>query len=250
VGKTTLSAMLACSLSAGDRQVIALDADPDANLASALGVPDDDPVTPISEMSDLIAERTGSKDNYGGYFTLNPKVDDIPEQYARRLGNVRLLVLGGVAKGGAGCICPATALIKALLAHLVLGRDDAVIMDMEAGIEHLGRATAESMDALIVVVDGGPWSVQTARRIEQLAGEIGLKKLYAVVNRVRGPEDVERARAAVGDIPLIGQFPYDPRLIQGIMLRGSDSGAVRPSDACKEHLASVEGILAELKSRL
>ena len=137
VGKTTLSSLLAGALALRGRGVIAVDADPDANLGSGLGLPDDEELTPLAAMRDMIAERTGSADNYGGYFKLNPKVDDIPEIYARRIGSVRLLTLGGVKKGGAGCICPASALIKALLTHLVLGRDDVVIMDMEAGA---GRA--------------------------------------------------------------------------------------------------------------
>jgi len=152
VGKTTLSAMLAGVWALKGRGVIALDADPDANLASALGVAADQEVEPLSEMRDMIAERTNSKkDDYGGYFKLNPKVDDIPETYAKHIGTIRLLTLGGIKHGGAGCICPTSALVKALLTHCVIRRDDAVIMDMEAGIEHLGRATAQAMHALIVV---------------------------------------------------------------------------------------------------
>jgi CO dehydrogenase maturation factor len=248
VGKTTLSGMLACYLASDGREVVAVDADPDANLASALGVPADEPVTPISEMTDMIAERTGSKDNYGGYFKLNPKVDDIPGQYARRIGSIRLLVLGGVSQGGAGCICPATALIKALLSHLVLGRDGAVVMDMEAGIEHLGRATAESMDALLVVVTPGPWSIQTAGRIRLLAGQIGLRRLFAVANNISDPAQLDMIRGQLDGVPLIGHLSYDPRLTGGVVQ--VVGGQARPTDACQAQTENIRGILSELKSRL
>jgi CO dehydrogenase maturation factor len=143
VGKTTLSALLSAALGLKGHRVVAIDADPDANLAAALGLSADNYPVFLAEMSDLIAERTGAKNAYGGYFKLNPQVDDIPDQFSRRIGSVRLLALGGVQRGGGGCICPASALIKALLTHLVLGSQDAVVMDMEAGIEHLGRATTQ-----------------------------------------------------------------------------------------------------------
>ena len=248
VGKTTLSAMLAGALAAKGRDVIALDADPDANLASALGVPEDDQPTPISDMRDMIAERTGSKDNYGGYFKLNPKVDDIPDTYARRIGSIRLLVLGGISQGGGGCLCPATALIKALLTHLVLGKDDAVVMDMEAGIEHLGRGTAESMDALVLVINDAPWSIQTAHRVETLAGQIGVKRLFAVANRVTDATDEQSIRDQLGPIPLIGSLPHDPRLVQAV-LRGAN-GQIEAGEALRDHMPAVQAILDDLARRI
>ena len=183
--------MLCGVLGMQNRRVIAVDADPDANLGSALGIPADDPITPLAEMSEMITQRTGAADSYGGYFKLNPKVDDIPEEFARPIGTIRLLTLGGVPKGGGGCICPASALLKALLTHLLVGRDDTLIMDMEAGIEHLGRATAQCTDALVVVIDGGPWSLQTATRVRKLAADIGIQKILAVANRVTENSDIE-----------------------------------------------------------
>ena len=248
-GKTTLSAMLAAALGLRGRRVIALDADPDANLAAALGVRPDEQPTPLCEMKDLIAERTGSGEGAGGYFKLNPRVSDLPGKYACRIGPVSLLALGGVKKGGGGCICPASALVKALLAHLILGRDEAVIMDMEAGIEHLGRATAQAMDALIVVVDDGPWSLQTAARISDLAGDIGMRKLFAVANRTRDADDAERIRGELGDIPLIGCLPYDERIRAGLVRR-TDDGGLESAEGLAAHLEAVEGILAELGARL
>jgi len=258
VGKTTLSAMLAGALGLRDRRVIAIDADPDANLASALGVPDETPVVPLSEMEELIKERTGSADGPGGYFKLNPRVDDIPDEYALKIGNIRLLSLGGVSQGGGGCICPATAIVKALLVHLIIGRDDAVIMDMEAGLEHLGRATARSMDALIVVVNPGRWSVQTARRVKDLADDLGMKNVFAVANRVGGvaPGDCAETDAAIaqikevlGGVPLIGCLPDDPRLVAGALRTAAD-GQVEPTEALSAHMQTIEGIIAELQSRM
>ena len=244
VGKTTLSAMLAATMALEGRGVIALDADPDANLASALGI-DDEHITPLSEMEDLIAERTGSKDNYGGYFQLNPKVDDIPEDFAERIGPIRLLTLGGVSQGGGGCICPASALVKALLTHVVLGRDEAVIMDMEAGLEHLGRATTESMDALVVVVTGSAWSARTAMRVRKLAADIGIKKLLAVANLTGPSADTDQIAAQLGDIPLIGRLPFDPALANGMLQVGPD-GKISPSAGLERHKPAVEKILTAL----
>ena len=246
VGKTTFSSMSAAVLGASGRKVIALDADPDANLAAALGVPPDQQPAPLSEMRELIAERTGSDKAYGGYFTLNPKVDDIPEAYGKKIGHIHLLRLGGVEHGGAGCICPASALVKALMTHLVLGRDDAVIMDMEAGIEHLGRATAQSMDALVIVVNEGQWSIQTAHRIRALAGDLGTKRLLAVLNRVRESTDVDRVARALDGIPLIGGIPHDDRLESGIV-RLTEGGDLVPTPCLADHLANVEAILDKVR---
>jgi CO dehydrogenase maturation factor len=245
VGKTTLSAMLAAGLGLKGRTVIALDADPDANLAAALGLPPAEAPTPLAEMKDLIEQRTAARGGYGGYFRLNPKVDDLPDEYAARIGHIRLLALGGVKTGGGGCICPASALAKALLSHLVLGRDDAVIMDMEAGIEHLGRATGESMDGLVVVVDQGPWSVQTALRIRALAADIGLARVYAVANRVPA-EAAERIRPKLEGMPLIGCLPYDERLASGVVARAED-GVVRAGEGLSARLAVIERICAAVE---
>jgi len=249
VGKTTLSAMLAAALSLDGRSVIAVDADPDANLAAALGISPDEQITPLSEMHQFIQERTGSQEGYGGYFKLNPRVEDIPEQFARQIGRIRLLVLGGVKAGGEGCICPASALLKALLVHLILGREECLVMDMEAGIEHLGRATAGSMDAMLVVVDAGPWSAQTAVRVRKLAGDLGMKNIFAVGNRLSDESDAATIRDQLGDVPLLGQLPFDRRLTGPVVRRGA-GGGIEPSDALKDHLAAVRKILSEVEKRI
>ena len=147
VGKTTFSALMIRTLNDEGKRVLAIDADPDANLAAGIGVSDADKVVPISEMEDLIFERTGAKPgSIGGYFKLNPKVDDLPEAVSVSFEQIKLMRLGGIKKGGSGCICPESALLRALVMHIVLARDEVVVMDMEAGIEHLGRATAKAVD--------------------------------------------------------------------------------------------------------
>jgi CO dehydrogenase maturation factor len=258
VGKTTLSAMLSGVLALENKRVIAIDADPDANLASGLGVPDEQQVVPLAEMHDMIAERTGAQSEPGGYFQINPKVDDIPDQYALKIGNIRMLALGGVSQGGGGCICPATAIVKALLVHLIIGRDDILIMDMEAGLEHLGRATAQSMDALIVVVNPDRWSVQTAVRVKDLAGDLGLKKIFAVVNRLGTPGQADDAeiqaklqeiQTRLGDVPLIGYLPMDPRLGEGALKIAPD-GEISPTEALATHKGTIDSIIAEVRSRV
>jgi CO dehydrogenase maturation factor len=243
VGKTTVAAMLAVVAQKKYQRIIAVDADPDANLGSALGLRIEDEPVPLSEMRDLIAERTGAESAYGGYFKLNPRVDDIPDRYAARIGNIRVLALGGVEHGGGGCICPATALTKALLAHLLVGRDDAVIMDMEAGIEHLGRGTAQSMDSLIIVVDDGPWSMQTARRVRRLAEDIEIAKVYAVANRLRSPVIADRIRGELGTIALIGEIPFDDRISSGA-IQFNDDGSPSYARWLTDYEATLEKILS------
>jgi CO dehydrogenase maturation factor len=245
VGKTTLSAMLAVVWHLKGKSVIAIDADPDANLASALGLPLERSPVFLAEMRDLIRQRTGAKDAFGGYFQLNPKVDDIPVEYSQRIGNVRLLALGGVKSGGAGCICPASALIKALLTHLTLASDEALIMDMDAGIEHLGRATTQSMDALLVVVDENPWSVQTALRVRALARDIGIKNLFSVVNRVNENTDLAALELSLQGIPIAGALPMDTRLCLGIV-QDADERHLTPTDVLTDLCPAIERILAQI----
>jgi len=166
VGKTLLAASLSQIFAWAGYSVIAIDADPDANLASTLGYPNPEEITPISELGDLIEERTGMKPGQSGaFFKLNPKVDDLPEDYSVKLDGIKLMVMGRIKRGGTGCYCPEGALLQALLSHLLIHRDEVVILDMEAGIEHLARGTAKSVDRLIVVVEPGRRSIETAGTI-------------------------------------------------------------------------------------
>lgn len=215
VGKTTFSALLIRTLNAQGKNVLAIDADPDANLAAALGIPGSDKITPIADMKQLIFERTEAKPGtIGGFFKLNPKVDDLPDALSVRLENIKLMRLGGIKKGGSGCICPESTLLKVLVNHIVLARDEVVVMDMEAGIEHLGRATAQAVDKLIVIVEPGRRSIDTAGHIQKLAAEIGLKNIAVVGNKVRGEKDVEFLRTHLNGFEFLGFLPYDNALIE------------------------------------
>ena len=215
VGKTTLVALLARLMAGDGRRVIAIDADPSSNLALALGMSDAERLTPIREMKELIHERTeSSSDGYGQYFKLNPHVSDLPEKFSVENQGVRLMILGGIVKGGGGCACPENALLRALLNHLVVLREEAVLVDMEAGIEHLGRATIACVDALLVVVEPGRRSIETAKAIKRLADEIGIRRILVVGNRVAGEAHQKFFAEALGDLPLLGVISSHPELIQ------------------------------------
>jgi CO dehydrogenase maturation factor len=215
VGKTTVAALIIRHLEEEGKRIIAIDADPDANLASALGFSGIEKIIPIAEMDKLIEERTGAKPGESGsFFTINPKVDDLPEKLWLEKGNVRLMVMGTVKKGGAGCVCPESALLKMLISHVVFYRDDVVVMDMEAGIEHLGRGTATGVDMVIIVVEPGMRSIETAQKIQRLAADIGIKRIGIVGNKVRGRSDEEFITTHLGGFAMLGFIPYNEALIE------------------------------------
>ena len=241
VGKTTFSALMIRTLNDEGKRVLAIDADPDANLAAGIGVSDADKVVPISEMEDLIFERTGAKPgSIGGYFKLNPKVDDLPEAVSVSFDQIKLMRLGGIKKGGSGCICPESALLRALVMHIVLARDEVVVMDMEAGIEHLGRATAKAVDKLIVVVEPGRRSIDTAEHIRKLAGEIGLNHITVVGNKVRSEKDEKFLKTHLDDFEFLGFLPYDETLIE------ADLKGVSPFDVDSPSKAQVKSMISRL----
>jgi CO dehydrogenase maturation factor len=241
VGKTTFSALLIRSLNAQGKHILAIDADPDANLASALGIPDADKIIPIAEMKELIFERTEAKPgSMGGYFKLNPKVDDLPEALSAKLDHIKLMRLGGVQKGGSGCICPESTLLRALITHIVLARNEIVVMDMEAGIEHLGRATASAVDKLIVVVEPGRRSMDTAGHINKLATEIGLKNIVLVGNKIRGSKDEKFLLTHLNNFKFLGFIPYDETLIE------ADLDGVSPFDVDSPSKERVNNMLSNL----
>ncbi len=213
VGKTTLSASLARRLAGQERPVVAVDADPDGNLASALGVPLDRVPQPIADMRELILDRTDAKDQGAGLiFKLNPKVDDLPEKFSVDADSVRLLVLGTVETGGKGCMCPEGAVLKALLQHLLLRVEDDVILDMEAGLEHMGRASAKGVDALISVVEPGMRSVQTAAKIQKLARDIGIERTFVVANKIRQQEQLDTLERALVGQTILAALPFSEEM--------------------------------------
>lgn len=212
VGKTTLSALLSQAYSDAGREVLAVDADPSPCLAGALGFPDDKlaELKPIAEMDKLIEERTGAKPGAsGGFFTLNPRVDDIPERFSVVHRGVRLLESGSVDFGGSGCICPEGAMLKTLFTHLLFRKDDVLILDMYAGVEHLGRATVDFVDAMIVVVEPTRRSLGTAKQIKRLAHDIGLDRLWLIGNKVRNQDESDFLLAETPGIPVLGFLNAD-----------------------------------------
>jgi CO dehydrogenase maturation factor len=215
VGKTTLTALLAQAYADQGRQVMAVDADPSPCLAGGLGFPADlrAQLRPIAEMDDLIEERTGAKrGTVGGFFTINPHVEDLPERFSAVHRGVRLLEMGSVELGGSGCICPESAMLKTLFTHLLFRKDDVLLLDMYAGVEHLGRATVDFVDAMLVVVEPTRRSLGTAAQIKKLANDIGLDRLYVVGNKVQNESEAAFLQAETPGLPVIGTLQADLRV--------------------------------------
>lgn len=236
VGKSTIAAALALTIAKSGRRVMALDADPDANLASALGITTEDQkkIVPISKQIALIEERTGAKvDTYGKVFKLNPEVSDVAEKYSYKHGNIELLVLGAVVAGGGGCACPESTFIRSLVTDLVMFKDETLIMDMEAGIEHLGRATSEGVDTMVVVVEPGKRSIDCAFTVQRMANEIGIKKLVAVANKVTGKEDAQFIKDNLLGIKVIATIPYSK------VIRNADREGISVLDVLDDDLKVV-----------
>ena len=217
VGKTTLVSTLACILSK-DHNVFAIDADPDMNLAISLGIREN--ITPISSMRKLIEERTGAEPgtSFGEVFKMNPKISDLPDKLSydyKKDGSLKLMVMGTIEKGGQGCVCPATVLLKTLLRNIIVKKEEIVILDMEAGIEHLGRRTAESVDLMIIMVEPSLKSIETAERIKKLSEDIGIKKIVAILNKCSSNDEkdfVEKKLVEL-NITLIGIIPTDKNVV-------------------------------------
>lgn len=210
VGKTTLAGAMALHLAQSGKRVLAIDADPDSNLPSALGVDAARAasIRPLASLKDLVAERTGAKPGtFGGMFKLNPRVDDIPDTYGMEHRGIKLLTLGTVPTGGTGCLCPESTLLRVLLRHIMLQRGEAVIIDMEAGLEHLARGSTESMDAFIVVVEPGQRAIQTAHQIRRLAADLGVEKIFVVGNKIVDEADKTIVEEGVAPMPVLGHLP-------------------------------------------
>jgi CO dehydrogenase maturation factor len=215
VGKTTFAAFLIKSLQLEGKSVLAIDADPDANLAQALGAKNASEITPIAQMKSLIEERTETKlGTMGGFFKMNPTVSDLPEKLSVDVDGVKLMVLGGIKTAEGGCICPESVLLKVLVTHLILARDEFIVLDMEAGLEHLGRGTARAVDKMIVVVEPGRRSIETARQVKRLSGELGIKRLLIVGNKIRSEKDRDFLSDNMNDFTFLGFLPFNDRIIE------------------------------------
>ena len=241
VGKTTLASTLARLYADEGRTVLAADVDPDANLGLALGLSQEevDSIVPISKMRSLVEERTGANDA-NKFYKLNPYVADIPEKYSKDINGVKLLVMGTVDVGGSGCVCPEHVMLKAILSSLTYRKNDVVIMDMEAGLEHLGRGTAANMDQFIVVIEPGARSVQTYRNVKRLASDLGVKQVRVVANKVRNESDESFVRGAIPPEDLLGCIHYNPDIID------ADHPGKSPYDFSPEAIEEIRNIKAIL----
>ncbi len=239
VGKTTLSATLSRIYAAEGRRVLAIDADPDANLATAFGLSPEDvaKIRPIAEMTNLIEERTGARPGTpGGVFKLNPRVDDIPEECGFRFDNIVLIITGKSKEAASGCYCPENVFLRRLLKHLIVERDEVVVVDMEAGIEHFTRGTAEAVDAFVVVVEPGKRSIQTALAVKDLAEGLGVKHVFVVANKTRSEEDVDFIRNNIGDMTLVGALEFSHDVME------ADIKGLPPYEAAKPLLEKTREI--------
>ncbi|MCQ2508919.1 MAG: carbon monoxide dehydrogenase accessory protein CooC [Lachnospiraceae bacterium] len=214
VGKTTFAATLARMYANEGRPVLAADADPDANLGLALGFTEEelDEIIPITKMRKLVEERTGA-DQFNKVFVMNPKVDDIPDTYAKLCNGVKLLVLGTVDTANSGCVCPEHVILKRIISHLMLRSNDVVVLDMEAGLEHLARGTTAGMDQFIVVIEPGARSIQTYKNVKRLAEGLGVKQVGVVANKVRDEKDEEFIKAKIPAEDLLGFIHYNSEVI-------------------------------------
>ena len=199
-------------------------------------------VTPVAEMEELIYERTGAKPGtFGGFFSLTPRVDDIPDRFSVSHRGIRFLRLGTIESGGSGCICPESAMLRALVTHLLLYNDEMLVLDMEAGVEHLGRATDRAVDAFLTVVEPGRRSLTTAERIRQLAEDIGINRVYAVGNKVRGESDWVFIQSS-SPVPVLGYLSANPELTE------ADLQGAGIFDAAPRAVEEARGIVAALEA--
>lgn len=226
VGKTTVSAIWAQLLAQDGFDVLAIDADPNPNLASAFGIASKQSPEPLIRMKDLIAERTGTqKDAVGAYFKLNPKVSDLPEQYWYETKGVKILVLGAITQAGGGCACPEGAFLKALLTHTILQREEVVLVDLAAGVEFMGRASIQGIDALVLIVEPGSRSIETTVHTAKMARKLGIQRLGAIANKITEAQQIEVVRAQLDDIALLGTLKYSGLVQQADLNRTAVFGA-------------------------
>jgi len=213
VGKTTLSSLFCHILANRGCRVLAVDADPDANLGMALGF-DLDPVDKVTTIAhDRQQYEAKPEHGHQHWHEASITVEEIPQKYTVMQNGITLLQMGAVAHGGDGCACTENTFLRTLLSNLVISENDAVIVDMEAGLEHLGRGTGKAVDAFITVVEPGQRSFSTAKAVARLAGDLGVSRIYAVVSKLRGTT-VEAVQSQLKDIPVIGAVPYFPQAVQ------------------------------------
>ena len=241
VGKTTLASTLARLYADEGRTVLAADVDPDANLGLALGLTQEEvnAIVPVSKMRELVMERTAANAS-NTFYKLTPQVSDLPDKLAKEINGVKLLVMGTVDTGGTGCVCPEHVMLKALISSLVFRKDDVVVMDMEAGLEHLGRGTASMMDRFIVVIEPGARSIQTYEKVRKLAADLGITNVQVVANKVRDESDEAFIRASIPADALLGFLHYNPEVID------ADRRGLSPYDVSPAMVEEIRQIKARM----
>jgi CO dehydrogenase maturation factor len=247
VGKTTLAGVMARILADQGKKVLAIDADPDSNLASAIGLPKETltKLSPIASMTSLIEERTGAKKGtFGSLLKLNPKVDDLPDAMGVTYQGVKLLLLGCIPQGGGGCFCPENVLLKNLVRYLLVQREEALIIDMEAGLEHLGRGSTGYVDALIIVVEPGQRAINTARQIKKLGEDLHIKNMMIVGNKINSDQDRQIIEENLSEFPVLGHMSFNPKVLQ------ADREGSSPYDIDEKIRDEVKAILSELEKRI
>lgn len=233
VGKTLIAGGLAVFFANKGLKTMAIDADPSPNLALTLGLTSEEArrILPISENKELIESKTGT--GYSGVFRLSFTVDDIVREYAVETPfDVNLIVMGTVKSMGSGCTCAANAVVRALLRHLVVERNEVVILDMEAGVEHLGRGTAKHVDTMLVVVDANVKSLETAKHIHELATTAGMKSVLLVGNKIGKATQKEAIEnfAEKNGLKILDFVPFDQKVLEAEM-QGETPLKHRESDA-------------------
>lgn len=243
VGKTTLCALMARELAMQGRRVLAIDADPNGNLAGAVGYDEEASgrIEPLIEKKALVEERTGAKPgSMGGYFVLNPKVDDLIERFSVDVGGLRLMVTGELKAALGGCYCPENALLRSFLRHLMVDRDEWVILDMEAGFEHLTRGTAESVGILLIVVEPGLRAMKTAEKITSLAEQLHIRTVGYIVNKVHSEGQEKRISEKLGQDSVWATIPFDFQALE------ADLSGLSPYDQCPEMRETVRVLIERL----
>ena len=218
VGKTTIMALLAHHLKKSFAEVLVIDADPSPHMAQTLGIEHPERVTAIADMKELLRERSGFSEG-SPFYNINPEIDDLPDRFMLEKDGIKLMVLGAIQTGAKGCACAENTVLKRLLTKLLLKKDQAVLLDMEAGVEHLGRGTIAGVDHLLVVVIPSKSSVRTALKIQKLAHDVRIPKVSFVGNSILGTED-ESFIAEMLNEPLIASFPDSPA-VRGAERRGT-----------------------------
>jgi CO dehydrogenase maturation factor len=212
VGKTTLTALLARCFADQGCRVLAVDGDPQQNLAATLGLPPDREITPLADRKEYIEEKIGAGPGRGGLMVLNPDTADVVDRFGIPAGeNIRLLVMGGVKNAGSGCLCPEYTLLAAVLRNAGVLPDDVVLLDTPAGLEHFGRAVAQGFNLALIVSDSSYNALSVAKELRRLARECGIREVVLVVNRVERSIDRQKLQEKIGnDFRNVRLIPVDP----------------------------------------